>query len=116
MARALSSSAFAFTNLVMMTSSMSTLDSTFTSTAKLVALEFCGFLRLPGDARRKGVRGPLSPEVRHSALGGAAAAATAVVVVVVVGVVVVVVDVVVVDVVVVDVVVATRGTRVCAGE
>eukprot|EP00316_Scyphosphaera_apsteinii_P023222 CAMPEP_0119300722 /NCGR_PEP_ID=MMETSP1333-20130426/2634_1 /TAXON_ID=418940 /ORGANISM="Scyphosphaera apsteinii, Strain RCC1455" /LENGTH=616 /DNA_ID=CAMNT_0007302597 /DNA_START=57 /DNA_END=1907 /DNA_ORIENTATION=+ len=45
--------------LVMMTSSLSTLDSTFTSVGKLFGLEFGGWLKLPGDARKQ--RGPLRP-------------------------------------------------------
>lgn len=45
--------------LVMMTSSLSTLDSTFTATGKLFALEFGGWFHLPGDARA--TRGPLKP-------------------------------------------------------
>lgn len=58
----------------MMTSSMSTLDSTFTSCAKLVALELGGWLRLPGDARPAGQRGVLSPTdtsvtLTHLAIG-----------------------------------------------
>jgi len=40
---------------------MSTLDSTFTSSAKLVALELFGWFRLPGDVRPNGRRGVLSP-------------------------------------------------------
>lgn len=44
-----------------MTSSMSTLDSTFTSCAKLIALELVGWFRLPGDQRPAGKRGVLSP-------------------------------------------------------
>ncbi len=61
MARALSSTAFTFVNLVMMTSSMSTLDSTFTSIAKLGALEVVGWFKLPGDKRGPKQRGPLTP-------------------------------------------------------
>lgn len=64
----------AFMTLVMMTSSLSTLDSTFTSAAKLVGLEVCGWLRLPGDVRPAGVRGTLAatdPSVNtlHIAIG-----------------------------------------------
>lgn len=58
-ARALGPTAFAFINLVMMTSSMSTIDSTYGSVAKLAGLELGGWLRLPGD--RRAARGPLSP-------------------------------------------------------
>jgi len=58
-ARALGGGAFAFINLVMMTSSMSTLDSTFTSASKLIALEFGGWFHLPGDSRDR--RAPLKP-------------------------------------------------------
>ena len=42
-----------------MSSSLSTLDSTFTAAGKAVALEFGGWLRLPGDTRK--VRAPLRP-------------------------------------------------------
>jgi len=71
--RALGSAAFTWMNLVMTTSSMSTLDSTFTSVAKLVGLEFAGYLHLPGDTRG-GRRGPLdadNPSVTsvHIAIG-----------------------------------------------
>lgn len=45
--------------LVMMTSSLSTLDSTFTATGKLFGLEFGGWFLLPGDKRT--TRGPLKP-------------------------------------------------------
>jgi SSS family solute:Na+ symporter len=45
--------------LVMMTSSLSTLDSTFTATGKLFALEFGGWFKIAPDARPK--RGPLKP-------------------------------------------------------
>ena len=45
--------------LVMMTSSLSTLDSTFTATGKLFGLEFGGWFLLPGDKRA--TRGPLKP-------------------------------------------------------
>jgi Na+/proline symporter len=45
--------------LVMMTSSLSTLDSTFTSMGKLFALDVAGWLKLKGDHRA--ARGPLSP-------------------------------------------------------
>ncbi|CAK0910786.1 unnamed protein product [Prorocentrum cordatum] len=48
-----------FVNLVMITASLSTLDSTFTSAAKLVSLEFCGWLQLEGDTRE--AMGPLRP-------------------------------------------------------
>jgi len=48
-----------FVNLVMITASLSTLDSTFTSAAKLVSLEFCGWLQLEGDTRP--ALGPLRP-------------------------------------------------------
>ena len=59
--KALGSAAFTWMNLVMMTSSMSTLDSTFTSVAKLAGLEFAGYLHLPGDTR--GVRrGPMDAD------------------------------------------------------
>lgn len=44
-------------NFIMITASLSTLDSTFTSIAKLVALEFGGWLQLDGD--RRGVSAPL---------------------------------------------------------
>jgi hypothetical protein len=40
-------------NLIMMTSSLSTLDSTYTSCAKLVALELGGWFRLKGDTRKR---------------------------------------------------------------
>ena len=59
--RALGSAAFTFMNLVMMTSSMSTLDSTFTSVAKLAGLEFAGYLHLPGDTRGAR-RGPMDAD------------------------------------------------------
>lgn len=63
-----------FITLVMMTSSLSTLDSTFTSSAKLFALEMMGHLKLPGDKRPPDVRGPLtardaSVNAIHVALG-----------------------------------------------
>ncbi|KAG8469114.1 hypothetical protein KFE25_007632 [Diacronema lutheri] len=58
-ARALGPTAFAFINLVMMTSSMSTIDSTYGSVSKLIGLEFCGWFTLPGDKRES--RGPLRP-------------------------------------------------------
>jgi len=48
-----------FVNLVMISASLSTLDSTFTSASKLFSLEFCGWLKLPGDSRD--LRGPLRP-------------------------------------------------------
>jgi len=48
-----------FINLVMISASLSTLDSTFTSASKLVSLEFCGWLKLSGDTRS--LRGPLRP-------------------------------------------------------
>ena len=48
-----------FITLVMMSSSLSTLDSTFTAAGKAVALEFGGWLRLPGDKRTH--RAPLRP-------------------------------------------------------
>jgi Na+/proline symporter len=47
-------------NFIMITASMSTLDSTFTSFAKLVSLEFGGWLKLKGDGRR--FLGPLRPQ------------------------------------------------------
>lgn len=47
-------------NFIMITASMSTLDSTFTSASKLVSLEFCGWLNLEGDRREYG--GPLRPQ------------------------------------------------------
>jgi hypothetical protein len=58
----------------MMTSSMSTLDSTFTSCAKLIALELTGWFRLPGDTRPPHQRGVLSPTdssvtLTHLAIG-----------------------------------------------
>jgi len=49
-----------FVNFIMITASMSTLDSTFTSASKLVSLEFCGFLNLEGDSRD--VSAPLRPQ------------------------------------------------------
>lgn len=58
-ARSMDATAFAFINLVMMTSSMSTLDSTFSSVGKLVALELGGWMHLPGDKRAE--RRPLKP-------------------------------------------------------
>lgn len=48
-----------FIMFVMITASLSTLDSTFTSASKLVSLEFGGWLRLAGDNR--GFVGPLKP-------------------------------------------------------
>jgi len=48
-----------FIMFVMITASLSTLDSTFTSAAKLVSLEFGGWLRLAGDTRS--FVGPLRP-------------------------------------------------------
>lgn len=47
------------TNFIMITASMSTLDSTFASGSKLMALEFGGWLSLGGDKREK--LGPLRP-------------------------------------------------------
>lgn len=47
-------------NFIMITASMSTLDSTFTSASKLVSLEFCGWLKIEGDNRQ--YRGPLRPQ------------------------------------------------------
>lgn len=46
-----------FVNFIMITASMSTLDSTFTSFSKLVSLEIGGWLKLAGDNRS--VMGPL---------------------------------------------------------
>jgi len=48
-----------FITLVMITASLSSLDSTLTSCAKLVSLEFGGLLQLKGDKR--GVMAPLRP-------------------------------------------------------
>lgn len=48
-----------FMALIMISASMSTLDSTFTSAAKLVSLEFGGWLKLEGDTRS--YFGPLRP-------------------------------------------------------
>merc|ERR1712166_1604886 len=48
-----------FIMFVMITASLSTLDSTFTSASKLVSLEFGGWLRLAGDTRS--FVGPLRP-------------------------------------------------------
>jgi len=48
-----------FIMFVMITASLSTLDSTFTSASKLVSLEFGGWLRLAGDTRS--FVGPLKP-------------------------------------------------------
>jgi hypothetical protein len=48
-----------FINFIMITASLSTLDSTFTSASKLVSLEFCGWLGISGDNRSKS--GPLRP-------------------------------------------------------
>lgn len=58
-ARSLGPTAFAFINLVMMTSSMSTIDSAYGSVSKLVGLEFAGWFPLPFDDRA--VKGPLRP-------------------------------------------------------
>ena len=49
-----------FLNFIMITASMSTLDSTFTSASKLVSLEFFGWIRLEGDNRE--YTGPLKPQ------------------------------------------------------
>jgi len=46
-----------FVNFIMITASMSTLDSTFTSFSKLVSLEIGGWLKLAGDSRV--IAGPL---------------------------------------------------------
>lgn len=46
-----SSAVMIFQLFVYATASMSTLDSTFSSASKLIALEFCGWLRLSGDNR-----------------------------------------------------------------
>jgi hypothetical protein len=46
-----SASIMVFQLFVYATASMSTLDSTFSSASKLIALEFSGWLRLPGDSR-----------------------------------------------------------------
>jgi len=48
-----------FVAMIMITASMSTLDSTFTSAAKLISLEFGGWLKLEGDTRD--YSGPLRP-------------------------------------------------------
>jgi Na+/proline symporter len=56
-----------FMALIMITASMSTLDSTFTSAAKLISLEFGGWLKLEGDTREQA--GPLRPsDLKH--MGG----------------------------------------------
>lgn len=57
-ARSLCGVTYGLMNMIMMTSSLSTLDSTYTSCAKLVSLELCGWFKLDGDIRSK--RGPLS--------------------------------------------------------
>mmetsp|Transcript_103408 Transcript_103408/g.186603 ORF Transcript_103408/g.186603 Transcript_103408/m.186603 type:complete len:730 (-) Transcript_103408:74-2263(-) len=49
-----------FIAMVMITASMSTLDSTFTSWAKLISLELGGWAKLKGD--RRDVLGPLKPQ------------------------------------------------------
>mmetsp|Transcript_42086 Transcript_42086/g.91722 ORF Transcript_42086/g.91722 Transcript_42086/m.91722 type:complete len:725 (-) Transcript_42086:243-2417(-) len=49
-----------FVNFIMITASMSTLDSTFTSFSKLVALDFGGWLKLSGDNRS--FLGPINPQ------------------------------------------------------
>ena len=58
-AKALGGASEFFITLVMMSSSLSTLDSTFTAAGKCVALEFGGWFKLPGDKRP--TRGPLRP-------------------------------------------------------
>jgi len=58
-ATALGGGAEALIMLVMVTSSLSTLDSTFTSCGKLLGLEFGGWLKMPPDTRDR--RGPLRP-------------------------------------------------------
>jgi len=53
-------------NFIMITASLSTLDSTFTSASKLISLEFCGWLNLKGDNNLAGDQrvkpGPLRPQ------------------------------------------------------
>ena len=56
-AKSLCGVTYGLMNMIMMTSSLSTLDSTYTSCAKLVALELGGWLKLPGDPRVG--RGPM---------------------------------------------------------
>lgn len=60
-ARSLGPTAFSFVNLIMMTSSMSTIDSAYGSVSKLIGLEFAGWFKLPGDMRERGRTGPLRP-------------------------------------------------------
>ena len=57
-ARTLCGVTYGLMNMIMMTSSLSTLDSTYTSCSKLVSLELLGWARLSGDTRKK--LGPMS--------------------------------------------------------
>jgi len=83
-AQNLDQASFIFINLVMMTSSMSTLDSTYTSLGKLSALELGGYLGLPGDTR--GVRRPLRPgDLEHVSTAHLALARLTIVAMVVAG-------------------------------
>jgi len=81
-ARTLCGVTYGLMNMIMMTSSLSTLDSTYTSCAKLVSLELFGWFRLKGDDRKK--RGPLTAtdsavSTTHIVVGRVAIAAFALV-------------------------------------
>ncbi|KAJ1624793.1 hypothetical protein T492DRAFT_881215, partial [Pavlovales sp. CCMP2436] len=83
-ARSLGPTAFAFINLVMMTSSMSTIDSTYGSVSKLAGLEFAGWFRLPGDTRTR--LGPMRPtDIDNVGMQHVAIARVAIVVLAIVG-------------------------------
>jgi hypothetical protein len=63
-ARTLCGVTYGLMNMIMMTSSLSTLDSTYTSCSKLTALELGGWFKFEGDDRKR--RGPLASG--HSAV------------------------------------------------
>ena len=62
-ARSLCGATYTLMNLIMMTSSLSTLDSTYTSWSKIISLELFGWCKFRGDTRDK--RGPLAPSSEH---------------------------------------------------
>jgi Na+/proline symporter len=81
-ARSLCGVTYGLMNMIMMTSSLSTLDSTYTSCSKLISLELGGWFRLPGDTRKR--LGPMTPTgehvtTRHIAIGRVSIAVLAIV-------------------------------------
>ena len=62
-ARSLCGVTYTIMNLIMMTTSLSTLDSTFTSWSKIISLELFGWCKFKNDTRTK--RGPLAPSSEH---------------------------------------------------